>query len=138
MRGAGRKAPPSGANSSPPVKPISRRIIAIPVMRNAERRRLAIICSHMLMSETSDVDSAHNLTLSLSGEETRAELEFDLRRGAFVLGFDLEELAAAEVEHVAIRFCREDLDVRVVGHHGIVVELAGEGHFVFGRGEFFL
>ena len=76
--------------------------------------------------------AAIGLNLFPHAGSVATRLEFNLRGLALVLGLDLEELAASEVEHCRDEIRREDFDVRVVGHHRIVVELTGEGHLVFG------
>lgn len=65
-------------------------------------------------------------------------LELHLRRLALGGILDLEELGRRKVEHSGNHARRENLPLRVVGHHRIVVGLSRKGDFVLRRGEFLL
>jgi len=67
-----------------------------------------------------------------------AILELHLRRLALGGILDLEELGWREIEHPGNHARRENLPLRVVGHHGVVVGLPRKGDLVLRRGEFLL
>ena len=49
---------------------------------------------------------------------------------------DGEQLGGGEVERASDDAAGENLPLRVVGHHRVVIRLPGEGDFVFRRGQF--
>jgi hypothetical protein len=69
--------------------------------------------------------------------DLRRHAQVDLRHLA-VRGVALEELPLREVEHAGDRVARELLDLGVIGHDAVVVELARERDLVLGRGELLL
>ena len=68
--------------------------------------------------------------------QRRKSGERNLRRVALGGVFDLEKFGGLESEHAGENHVRENFAGGVIGHDGVVVGLAGEADFVFGRGEF--
>src|ERR1700733_2078927 len=98
------------------------RITAIPIMRSMERRRLAVISSHMAPAAIGGVQSRLGGSLALPSKSDDV-LEAHLWRLAFLCGFHFKEIAASEVKHVSDEVCWEDLDLRVKRHYCVIVEL---------------
>ena len=63
-------------------------------------------------------------------------VERNLGRVALGGVFDLKQLGWEETKHAGENYIRENLAGGVIGHDRVVVGLAGEAHFVLGRGEF--
>src|SRR5262249_14090433 len=104
---------PSGWIATPAETPTLRRRNPISDSRIQDRRVFALIASHRQLA----------LSHPPSAVSRRPELELYLGGFALRRVRDLEERRRLEVEHARQDVRRERLELRVVLHHGVVVEL---------------